>query len=200
MKPLHVKAILLVAAAVWLGLLFLSGTAVSPALVKPFSMVASAVIAMIAAFDLYLWPLPILRGWFVQRPDLRGTWAVTIKSLWIDPDTGSNPPAITGYLVVRQTFSTLSLRLLTSESASSVLDAAVVRAADGPYEVTGIYRNEPRQALRGKSPIHYGAFVLRVTGNPATSLEGEYWTDRGTMGEIVTGGWRKQLVDTFAAA
>ena len=149
-KQLHIRAILLVAAVAWLVALLLAGTAVSPALAKPFSLVASAVIAVVAAFDLYLWRMPVLRGWFVERPDLRGTWAVTIRSLWVDPATGTNPPPIQAYLVVRQTYTTLSLRLLTSESTSSIVGCAVVRATDGPYVVSGVYRNEPRPTVRDR--------------------------------------------------
>jgi len=66
--------------------------------------------------------------------------------------------------------------------------------------VSGVYRNEPRQGMRERSPIHHGAFLLRVGGNPATSLEGEYWPDRRTSGEMATLGRRKKAFETFADA
>ena len=102
-------------------------------------------------------------------------------------------------MVVRQTFSRMSLRLLTPESQSDLLGAEVVRADDGTYRVFGVYRNEPRLGVRERSPIHYGGLVLQVIGSPAVRLTGHYWTDRDTKGEIVLSDRRAAHIDDITA-
>lgn len=127
---------------------------------------------------------PFLQGWFVKRPVFRGTWQAKVSSNWINPATGRAPEPIDGFMVVRQTYSSLSLRLLTDESTSNCIDAEFLMLPDGTVSIAGVYRNEPRQPLRANSPIHYGAFLLEVLGRPAVGLTGHYWTDRNTSGEI----------------
>src|SRR5439155_3399075 len=48
------------------------------------------------------------------------------------------------------------------------------------------YRNRPDLKHRkdGVSPIHYGGAVIEIVGDPATGLNGEYWTDRNSRGEF----------------
>jgi SMODS-associating 2TM, beta-strand rich effector domain len=90
---------------------------------------------------------------------------------------------VEGYVVIRQTFLNLSLRLLTKESSSHLV-TEIVCSVDGLYCVSGVYRNEPRCEDRSHSPIHYGAVWLQVIDTPAQMLEGHYWTDRNTAGEM----------------
>jgi SMODS-associating 2TM, beta-strand rich effector domain len=58
------------------------------------------------------------------------------------------------------------------------------RTGDGVYGLYSIYRNTPRLSVRHRSPIHHGALMLDISGEPASQLEGFYWTDRRTMGEL----------------
>src|SRR6267378_1583374 len=117
-ERLHLSALLLVAALVWGTLLLLSGVDVSLGWFRYFSTTLGTLIVLIAAFDLYLWHLSFLHPWFVKRPDLRGTWRASIRSNWIDPATLTPVPPIAGYIAIRQTFSHISLRLMTAESRS----------------------------------------------------------------------------------
>jgi hypothetical protein len=182
----YVKAILYVAVAVWAVVLLVSGQTLSSAWLKPLSTVTTVVVFVALAFDLWLWKLPFLHGWFVKRPAIDGTWKVEIRSNWRKPvTTGSEPiPPIEGYMVIRQTFSSLSLRLLTEESSSELLGTEIVCSADGLYCVSGVYRNEPRFQVRDRSPIHYGAVWLRIIDAKPPKIEGHYWTDRKTDGEM----------------
>jgi hypothetical protein len=138
----------------------------------------------LVAFDLWAWRLRFLQGWFVPRPDIRGTWRVELHSDWKEPTAKEVVAPIAAYLVVRQTFSTLSLRMLTSESSSELVAAEIGKAADGTYRLAAVYRNEPKLSVRDRSPIHYGAIVLDVQGDPVKHLVGYYWTDRSTRGEL----------------
>lgn len=183
-ERLHLSAILLTAAVVWALLLLLQGVAVSPTWIRPFSTVIGVLMLLLAAFDLWLWRFNILQGWFVKRPVLTGTWRAEIRSNWVDPSTGARIAAIAGFMVVHQTFSRLSLCLMTDESRSDLLGAEVMRSSDGTYRVFGVYTNEPRYAVRFRSPLHYGGLELRAAGSPPERVEGHYWTDRNTAGEL----------------
>ena len=77
----HISAFVIIAAAVWLIVLLCQGTPVSWAHARPFSIVVSIVVGLGLLFELVLWRQPWLHGWFVKRPDLRGTWRVSFFSL-----------------------------------------------------------------------------------------------------------------------
>ena len=144
--------------------------------------------------------MPILQGWFVKRPDIRGTWRTIIHSKWLDPSTGKIIEPIEGYMTIRQTYSSLSLRLMTKESCSELMGSEIITNKDTTFRVSGIYRNEPTQLIKDRSPIHNGAFLLQVIGNPVTSLKGHYWTDRDTSGEIELIGRRSHIYPDFESA
>jgi hypothetical protein len=65
-------------------------------------------------------------------------------------------------MVVRETFSSLSMRLLTEESSSELVGTEIVCSAVGLYCGSGVYCNEPRFQARGRSEIHYGAVWLKI--------------------------------------
>lgn len=197
---LHLTTILLVAVVLWCGLLIIQGVAVEAAWLKPFSMVIGALLLLLLAFDKFIWRWRFLHGWFVKRPDLVGTWKVLLKSEWIDQKTGQPPPPITAYLVIRQTFSSLSLRMYSSESSSEVHGTDVVESSDGTYRVYSVYRNEPNVSVRSRSPIHYGGLILNVEGDPAECLTGHYWTDRNSCGTVETVGFQKQITSNYNKA
>lgn len=200
LSRLHLSALLLVAAALWGGMLVFEGVAVSGRWFRPFSTVVGVVLLLLVAFDLWAWRLRFLQGWFVPRPDLRGTWRVELHSDWTDPTTNQIVGPIAAYLVVRQTFSTLSLRMLTPESSSELVAAEISKAVDGTYRLAAVYRNEPKLSIRDRSPIHYGAIVLDVQGDPVTDLVGHYWTDRSTRGQLKTIGRDVRLFSSFERA
>lgn len=200
MQRIHVTALLLLAAILWAGLLFLQGVSIAPELGKPFSIVVSLLVGGLALFELRLWRIGWLQGWFVKRPYLGGTWSVSVTSDWVDPATNRSLEPFDAYLVVRQTYTTLSLRLVTQESQSYVLGADLSSHPDGVFILTGVYRNEPALSVRDRSPIHHGALLLNVRGIPPQALDGLYWTDRGTKGEIRSTAHITKLCNGFAQA
>ncbi|MDP3651116.1 MAG: hypothetical protein Q8R67_05465 [Rhodoferax sp.] len=181
---LQISIFLFVAAAIWASLLVIEGVAVQSTWARPFSTVVGVLVLLLLAFDLWLWKIPLLQGWFVYRPNIRGTWRIQLQSNWIDPKTNQGIPSIAAFLVIRQTFSMLSMRLHTPESSSELLGAEITKASDSTFRVLGIYRNEPRLSVRDRSSIHYGGLVLDITDGQALALSGHYWTDRNTCGEI----------------
>ncbi len=166
--------------------LWLAGEPISWTWFKSLGGAVSATVAALTVFELWLWRLHILQGWFVKRPILIGTWDFTIKSMWTDPETGQRPDPIQATATIRQRYSKLHLHLETPESAGDFVSSNVVAKDDGTYQIAGVFRNEPRLSVRDRSPIHLGALVLDVVGEPASpsELKGHYWTDRGTSGEI----------------
>lgn len=165
-------------------MLLVRGTPITLTFFSPFNHVLGALLILLGVFDKWGWRLRILRPWFVNLPDLNGTWRGRLVSNWIDPRTGQSLPPIDTSINIKQTFSSIQLRLTTGESESELLSGGLVRKADGTYKVVGIYRNTPRLSLRDRSPIHHGGLILDVVDNPPTALEGEYWTDRRTQGEL----------------
>ncbi len=181
---LYLSTLLAITAALWSVLLILDGVTVSVAFLKPLSMVLGALLLILGLFDKWAWHLPFLHPWFVSIPDLRGTWKGQIISTWVDPQTGNKISPIDAYFVVRQTFSSLQIRLITTQSSSELLTGNIVRDIDGIYVVLGIYVNTPKLRYRDVSPIHHGGLLLHIQGNPPHTLSGQYWTDRDTKGEL----------------
>jgi hypothetical protein len=198
-EKLHLSTIILIAALLWGFLLLFEGVAVSPTWLHPFSRVVGVLMVLLTAFDLWLWRLPFLQGWFVKRPVVTGTWRAEVRSNWLDPATGQTTTR-EGFMVIRQTFSTMSVCLMTDESMSELLGAEISRNADGTYRVFGVYRNEPRYAVRDRSAIHFGALQLRVAGSPPERIEGHYWTDRNTAGELSLWGRKRSHAQDIPSA
>lgn len=200
LSRLHLSVILLLAAGIWGTMLVVDGVAVSGTWFRPFSTVVGVLLLLLVAFDLWAWRLRFLQGWFVSRPDIRGTWRVELQSDYKDPATDEIIAPISAHLVVRQTFSTLSLRLLTSESSSELVASEISKATDGTYRLAAVYRNEPKLSVRHRSPIHYGAIVVDVLGDPVKRLTGHYWTDRNTRGQLQTLERHSTLASSFDEA
>ena len=167
----------------WLAIALAQGQPPSTRLFTSFSYVVSAVSIVVLLWDRWLWAFRVFRPWLTTRPDLRGTWKGQLLSNWIDPGTGERGGPIEAYLVIRQTYSSIDMRLFTMESNSVSLSASVVRDTVGVHKLAATYRNESKVLLREDSPIHYGGVLLDVRGIPVEKLDGEYWTDRGTKGD-----------------
>jgi hypothetical protein len=103
-------------------------------------------------------------------------------------------------MVIRQTFSSISMRMIAADSSSELLGGAILRDLDGNHKIIGTYRNTPRLLKRNVSPIHHGSVILDVIGSPPHRLAGEYWTDRDTKGELNFSQRRAQLFRDFSAA
>lgn len=104
--------------------------------------------------------------------------------------------------MIRQTFSSFSVRLLTEGGHESFLVASSFDIkGDGTTYVYGVYQGEPSITDRkAVSAIHYGSFRYKVISNPAVKLKGHYWTDRGTSGSIVLSDRLPEWFDSYDAA
>lgn len=184
----HIAIFLGIAVAVWFVVLFARGTSVSKDHFAPFGTVVACLALLGVGFERLLWRWRRLQGWFVNRPDLRGTWRIELQSNWTDPKTNKLIPMIVCYMGVKQTLSTLQMHLMTRESESWLIADRIQPSPSGSgFQVAGVYTNKPKMHLRGdRSEIHLGALLLYTHGPNVTpdSLTGEYWTDRNTTGEM----------------
>ena len=195
-----IKAIIYLTVLVWTIVLYVNQEAIKSDWLRYVSTVSTVVLFIIMAFDLWLWKISLLHGWFVKRPVINGTWKVEIRSNWKDPVAGVGKPPIEGFMVVRQTLSTLSMRLLTADSSSELVGTEIVCFEDGLYCVSGVYRNEPRLQVRDTSPIHYGAVWLKIIDEPTKKIIGHYWTDRNSMGEMELSEQQNKKFQAFESA
>jgi hypothetical protein len=200
---IHISSFIGLTIAVWLLALWLQGMPVLSAdFVKPFSAVIGIISLFATVFNRYMWSWRIFKGWYIKRPDIRGTWKVELKSSWIDPETNKEIPAIYGYAVIRQSLTFLSVRLMTKESRSVLVAHSIEQQEDDDlFKLVGVYRNEPKIELQGqRSEIHHGSFALEVHGSPVYEMQGHYWTDRATKGGMRISDRAEKLYDTYEQA
>lgn len=194
-----VTPLLVMAAGVWAVILSANGWVIPTSFFAPLSSVVSVLSVVLLVFDKWGWAWWALRL-IARRPDLRGTWKGTIASSWLDPATKVRLEPIDFFLSVKQTYTGLHLRLMTSESTSVSLATTLTEEPDGSWSINGIYRNEPKLSMRERSPIHQGGIVLRLGGPPPDTMAGQYWTDRGTSGEMKLARVSREPADDYLAA
>lgn len=186
-ERIHIIVSLAIAALVWWITLVLQGTPVTWAHATPFTTVAGFLGAFWLVFNRFLWRLPFLHGWFVKRPDLRGTWRVELQSSYIKPETKERVPVIVCYMGVKQTLSYLKMHLMTPESESWPIAGHIIPGGNG-YRAVCVYENEPDLHLRNEriSEIHEGALIIDTHGSGVRpdTLTAKYWTDRNTNGTM----------------
>lgn len=183
---IHISSFVGLTIVAWLLALWVQGQPVlSLDFIKPFGIVVGLIVGVSTVFVKWAWAWPIFRNWYVNRPDLRGTWKVTLSSDWIDPKTSQGIEPIKGYIVIRQTLTSLSVRLMTSESRSQSIAYSLTKRDDELFCLAVVYRNEPDIELQGsRSEIHHGSFWVEVRGKGPDELKGHYWTDRKTRGSL----------------
>ena len=192
------KIVVYLSAALWLAVLALRGVDVDLRWLTALGGVSGAVVIALLAFDQWLWRQPVFRR-LAKRRILRGTWRGKLQSTYVDPQTGAPIPPIDVYLVVHQTYSSVSASLLTPESRSR-RPASYDDPARGQCLLSGIYMNTPELLRQDRSRIHRGGMILEVAGRPASRLKGFYFTDRDTKGELVFDEYATALFEDFEHA
>jgi hypothetical protein len=150
---------------------------------KYFSTAVLIASVGLAIWDAWLWRLPLVQRLPGVVRCVRGTWKGTLTSFWVDPSTGQSPAPKTVYLIVRQTASLVSVRLVTDESQSAST-MGTVTTSDGTSVLAYMYLNKPDMRVESRSRMHHGSTVLDISGLPANHLKGRYWTDRDSKGEL----------------
>jgi len=186
-NSLYIKLLFWFAVGSWLLLLFINGQVqgfeAALEMAKPAGIVLTILTLAITVFDKWLWRQWGVNPHLVKRPNLIGAYSGTIESHWINPETNQRLPPIPVFLSINETYTCLTARAYTAESSSISLVGSFIKSEDDGQELFYTYRNEPGLAVRHRSAIHYGAAKLKVTDS-AQRLDGPYWTDRKTIGDL----------------
>ncbi len=127
------------------------------------------------------WKLKIFYPWLVPFPNLSGDWEGTIKSNWKEKKLDPIPIEVS----ITQNFFNVQVRIKTKESRSYSIGASFdIDNERGFQQLFYTYLNTPKAGVRERSEIHYGSTILNFDGFKVTKMDGEYWTDRETTGEI----------------
>ena len=119
--------------------LLANGIELSWELFTPFSFGVGAIAGVWAALERVVWRWPWLHGWFVKRPDLHGTWKVTMRPRYIRPGETKPVAPITCYMSVTQTLTLLRMKLMTPESSSVFIADRIRPLPTGEgYRVIGV--------------------------------------------------------------
>lgn len=156
----------------------------------------------VVGWDLWVWRWPGVQG-LVRRPDLRGLWRV---SLTPHPDSvipeGGNRGPIDAFLEIKQSFWAVHLRLYTEQSSSKSTATTWLPAYESSVDnLTFTYDNVPKMSESHRSMRSAGACNLIPASLKPNEIEGTYFTDRFTKGDLTL-----NLVDrttgypSFAAA
>lgn len=137
-------------------------------------------------WDLWAWHLKPVRK-IIRRPDLRGFWRV---SLTPHPDSlipdGGNWGPIDGFVEIRQSFWSLHVRQYTKESESFSSSSTWVPTPGNEVDaVLFTYNNKPKMSESHRSPPNMGTCSLGPTNMKPREVEGTYFTDRLTKGDLV---------------
>lgn len=191
--PFWTRVIIVVAAAMWFGIALLLDAPVDATWLKPAGFVTAAVVLLMVAFDTLLWRLLPLR--VTKRPILRGTWRAELTYRWPPEAAPTTKPC---YLLIRQNFSTVSVRMFFDIS-SSESRSADISVSDGQYRLWWTYLSMAEQFDRD-NPMHRGAAEVAISVSGKTTLEGQYWTERQTVGRITAYAHSRKFWDSFAKA
>lgn len=158
------------------------------------ALLDAGLFALITGFDRYAW-----RWWRIPvvlrtGPILRGTWKGVVR-----PSDRSGLE-IEAYLSVRQTYSSVALRLLTDEMTSESSTARLIREDEGLNVGEYGYQSIPRDVVRTQSPIHFGFARFECVGEWPRRIEGSYFTSRRTTGEMEFSVHKSEIAHTFADA
>lgn len=192
--PFWTRLIIVLAAALWLGIAYLLNAPINATWLKPAGYVMSAVVLLLVAFDTFLWRFFPLR--VTKRPNIRGTWKAELHYRW---PVGAPQRNKRCYVLIRQTFSTISVRMFFDISTSESRSAAIEVTDDGQYKLWWSYLSMAREFDRDNPP-HRGAAEVAISVSGTTTLDGQYWTERSTAGRIVTVGHSKKAWDSFEKA
>lgn len=147
---------------------------------EDFGTCSSIVTIIVICFEKWMWKWSIFQKWLVPFPCLAGEWEGHIFYNWDGVDRDKKIK-----LRIRQTFLQIHIFIETNESYSNSICASFdCDEMRGHKDLIYSYINEPDVTIRGRSQIHYGTARLRYKEKEDT-LEGTYWTDRKSVGDII---------------
>jgi SMODS-associating 2TM, beta-strand rich effector domain len=154
----------------------------------------SVVILFLLVFDRWLWRYAPFY-WMVSRPILHGTWKSELNTTY----AARAEETIEAYLVIRQTYSRICVDMLFDRSRSRSMSGDLVQEG-GRCNLYYIFHSHAHTRHREGNPPSRGAAALTIARQPQTHIEGDYWMERETGGDLKTVGYSPKIYDTFSAA
>lgn len=157
---------------------------------SPWGFLASffptLIVIAVVVWDLWLWRLPVVQG-LVRRPNLRGLWRVVLTP---HPDShiplSGNRGPISGFLEVQQSFWAVNVRLYTEQSSSKSTATTWLPSYENSVDnLTFTYDNTPKMSESHRSMRSSGVCNLMPASIKPLEIEGTYFTDRFTKGDMV---------------
>lgn len=156
--------------------------------------IMSAVVLILLGIERFAWKWWGFRH-VLRVPNLNGTWRVELESSY----EGEGGGLQTIYLVIHQSYSTVTVEVLTERARSCSETASLARR--GPRIVLAyVYRAEPESLRREGNEPHQGAAELLIETGPPLRFEGDYWTIRKSVGRLRSTGWCKLRCGSFSTA
>lgn len=197
-----VRTITLIVSGIYSIVLFSLGFELPGAWRFVVSFLPTVAVLGVVVWDLWLWRLTGVQR-LVRRPDLRGLWRVTLTPHADShiPDGGNRGP-IAGFLEIQQSFWAIHLRMYTEQSSSKSTATTWMPAYESSVDnLTFTYDNTPKMSESHRSMRSAGACNLLPTSLQPEEVEGTYFTDRYTKGDMLLDFIdRKTGFSTFAAA
>lgn len=101
---------------------------------------------------------------------------------------GGNHGPITAYMVISQSYWSLHVRQHTAESGSESRSFFWERLPGRDVDrLNFLFQNDPRPEHRSRSPRHLGSCSLDTAKLIPSLIQGVYFTDRYTQGEMKMG-------------
>jgi hypothetical protein len=194
LKGNWIRGVILAAAVVAAAIVWLQGGTGEGAWIRALVTASSVVTLSVVAYDQWAWRWRWVRK-LTHRPVIHGTWKAALSS----SHARVRGTSIECYLVIRQTYSRVSVRLLLQRSSSRSMSGDIV-FEDGACVLYYVYAKQTRALDLDDNPSSRGGAALTIGRVPQVHLEWDYWTDAETSGEIKTVGRSGKLYDTFASA
>ena len=140
------------------------------------------------------WPFTLL----LRVPILEGTWTGHLESDWV---RGADNPQrqIPIVFVIRQNL--LSLTVLSfTEDRHGISYVAQLLKNETANTIKLAYIYSLREEFRAGEGVQQGAAEVRVVGQRAHELRGEYWTNTKTRGRLILAHRSPQEVRSFQEA
>ena len=183
-------AALVAAAIVWA-----SGDDVDVDFMRALVSASAVVVGGVLLYDARAWRWRGIRR-LTKRPVIHGTWKVELRTSWKE----RQDEVIEAYLVVRQTYSRVSVAMLLERSRSRSMSGDIV-FEDGECRLYYLFAKQTNALQLDGNPSSRGGATLTIGRKPIVRLDGDYWTDQGTRGEVRSVGHNKETdFGTFDAA
>jgi len=203
MKNLNLKPFLFIllifSGLVWFAVGMASGLDMKNLVdfMRPIPKVVTADLLLVGIFMKWVWRWKWLQGWLIPFPDLNGTWQGHIQTNWKDAQ-GKTPEPIPLILTISQSFMRINCVMRTTEMEShSYVEGFCIDRERQIRQLCYSYTSKPKASLRDRSTPHDGTILFNIIGKPVHKLEGEYWTQRQTIGTITLTFLTKNLRDEF---